>query len=123
VILLDTHALLWLDRSHRRIRPLARWAGRLYVSPASLLEVQFLLEAGRIRLRRGSTPAAFAEDARWLLDSPPSAAWFEAAWGVGWARDPFDRLLVAHARHRSWRLATADRQLLEALDEREVIEL
>ena len=123
MILLDTHALLWFDRSHRRSRPLARWGGRLYISPASLLELQFLLEAGRARLRPGSTPTAFAEDPRWLLDSPPSAAWFEAAWGVGWTHDPFDRLLVAHARHRGWRLATADRELLQALGEREVLEL
>jgi PIN domain nuclease of toxin-antitoxin system len=123
VILLDTHALLWLDRSHRRSRPLARWAGRLYVSPASLLELQLLLEVGRVRLRPGSTPAAFAADGRWLLDSPPSATWFEAAWGVGWTHDPFDRLLVAHARQRGWRLATADRELLEGLGERESLEL
>ena len=123
MILLDTHALLWLDRSHRRTRPLSRWAGRLYLSPASLLELQFLLEAGRVRLRAGLTPAAFVEDPRWLLDSPPSDAWFEAAWEVGWTRDPFDRLLVAHVRLRGWRLATADRELLDALGAREVLAL
>src|SRR5262245_39563193 len=48
VILLDTNAVLWLDRNHPRARPLARWAGRLYVSPASLLEIQLLRESGRV---------------------------------------------------------------------------
>ena len=115
VILLDTHALLWLDRSHPRSRLLARWAGRLYVSPASLLEVELLTEVGRVRLRRGASPATLALDSRWLVDSPASAAWFEEAWAVPWARDPFDRLIVAHARHRGWRLATADAALLESL--------
>ena len=123
VILLDTHALLWFDRDHPRSRPLARWAGRLYISPASLLEVQLLAEAKRIRLRRGATPAALAGDARWLLDNPPSIAWFEEAWGVPWARDPFDRLLVAHAHHRGWRLATADTTLLGRLGSAGAVEL
>jgi PIN domain nuclease of toxin-antitoxin system len=43
------------------------------------------------------------------------AAWFEQAWSLSWARDPFDRLIVAHARLRGWKLATADSQLLEQL--------
>src|SRR6185295_18123622 len=76
-------------------------------SPASLLELQFLIEAGRIRLREG-TLEQLAEDDRWLVDDPPAAAWFGRAVDLSWTRDPFDRLLVAHARYRGWRLATAD---------------
>jgi PIN domain nuclease of toxin-antitoxin system len=34
---------------------------------------------------------------------------------VGWTRDPFDRLLVAHAFYRGWRLATGDHDLIERL--------
>jgi len=123
VILLDTHAILWLDRQHPRSRPLVRFAGRLYASPASLLEIQVLAEGGRVRFRRGATPAALAHHPRWLVDSPPSTAWFEEAWAIPWARDPFDRLLVAHARHRGWKLATADTELLEHLAGSEVLEL
>jgi PIN domain nuclease of toxin-antitoxin system len=123
VILLDTHAILWLDRQHRRGRVLDRFAGRLYASPASLLEIQVLSESGRVRLRRGLTPAALAQHPRWLLDDPPSTAWFEEAWTIPWAHDPFDRLLVAHARHRGWKLATADGELIEHLTASEVLEL
>ena len=122
VILLDTNALIWLERGHRRSRALARRGRRLYVSPASLLELQFLVEIGRIRLRSG-TVAAFAEDERWLLDDPPAASWFLRAMDVGWTHDPFDRLLVAHARLRGWRLATGDEQLLERLAQSERLEL
>src|SRR5262245_13209130 len=39
VILLDTNAVIWITRNHRRTRTLAR-TPRLYVSPATLLEVQ-----------------------------------------------------------------------------------
>lgn len=115
LILLDTNALLWLHVGHRRSRPLGRLAGRLYLSPASLLEVQFLLESGRIRLRRGASVSQLAEDERFLLDDPSAAAWFDRALGVGWTKDPFDRLIVAHANLRHWRLATGDGELIERL--------
>lgn len=114
VILLDTNALVWLAQGHRRAAPLASGARRLYVSPASLLEVQLLIEAGRIRLR-ATRLDLFADDDRWAVDEPPSAAWFEQAWGLSWTRDPFDRLIVAHARLRGWKLATADSDLLGRL--------
>lgn len=123
VILLDTNALLWLDVGHRRAGPLSRWGGRLHASPASLLEIQFLLEVGRVRLRNGTTIEHLAADVRWTLDDPPSVPWFDEARGVTWTRDPFDRLLVAHARHRNWRLATGDGHLLERLADTETIEL
>jgi predicted nucleic acid-binding protein len=32
---------------------------------------------------------------------------------VGWTRDPFDRLLAAHAQVRRWKLATADTAVIE----------
>jgi PIN domain nuclease of toxin-antitoxin system len=115
LILLDTNALIWLHRNHRRSKPLGRLTGRLYVSPASVLEIQFLVEAERLRFRPGATAADLAADERWLLDDPPAAAWFDRALSVGWTRDPFDRLLVAHASLRRWRLATGDDQLLERL--------
>ena len=75
VILLDTNALIWLEQGHRRARDLAREKRRLYISPASLLELQFLVEAGRIRLR-SSDVAGLANHHLWLLDDPPAAAWF-----------------------------------------------
>ena len=114
MILLDTHALVWLSTGHRRARPLDGRA-RLFASPASVLEIQFLIEAGRLRLRVASLDA-FASDRRWTLDDPAAAGWFRKACDVSWTRDPFDRLLVAHARLRNWRLATADEHLLDGLD-------
>ena len=123
LILLDTSAVLWLERDHARARPLARWRGRLYLSPASLLELQLLVEVGRLKLRRGAAVSAFATDPRWLLDDPPSVPWFQAAQELGWTRDPFDRLLVAHARRRGWRFATADSVILRHLDDTQALEL
>ena len=115
MILLDTNAVIWLHTGHSRAAPLLERSGGLYISPASLLELQFLAEAGRLRLRANTSIAELAHDPAWLLDDPSSADWFNAAIGVGWTRDPFDRLLVAHARLRGWRLATGDTALVERL--------
>jgi PIN domain nuclease of toxin-antitoxin system len=122
VILLDTNALIWLEQGHRRARPLEARGRTLYVSPAALLELQFLVETGRIRLRKG-TVESLEDDDRWLVDDPPGASWFRRALDLGWTRDPFDRLIVAHARLRGWRVATGDRALLARLGPRERLEL
>ena len=114
MILLDTNALIWLESGHRRARPLLQQSGRLYVSPASLLELQIAYEAKSLRLR-GATPRWVLDDDRWLVDEPPAVEWFLGAGEVGWTRDPFDRLLVAHAVLRRWQVATADTLILEQL--------
>ena len=123
MILLDTNALIWLEGGHGRMRRLARRVRRLYISPANLLEIQLLLEAGRIRLRPGGSIVRIAQDERWVLDDPPAAEWFTKALELGWTRDPFDRLLVAHARLRGWRLATGDANLLKQLESTEALEI
>jgi PIN domain nuclease of toxin-antitoxin system len=123
LILLDTNAVIWLHRGDRRASALAQRPTRLYASPATILELQFLIEAGRLRLRAGASVTAVIHDDRWVIDDPASAAWFEKASEIGFTTDPFDRLIVAHARLRHWRLATGDRALLAQLASGERIEL
>jgi len=122
VILLDTNAVIWLEQGHPRARPLIKDRRRLYVSPATLLELQFLHETGRVRIDAASVSAIGQSD-RWLLDDPPAASWFLRAADLGWTRDPFDRLIAAHAMLRRWRLATGDDELIEHLGPATTIEL
>jgi PIN domain nuclease of toxin-antitoxin system len=122
VILLDTNAVIWLEQGHPRARPLIKDRRRLYVSPATLLELQFLHETGRIRIDAPSV-SAIGQDDRWLLDDPPAASWFLRAADLVWTRDPFDRLIAAHAMLRRWRLATGDDDLIERLGPGTAIEL
>ena len=112
VILLDTNALIWLHQGHRRSRALGR-VPRRYISPVSVLELQFLVEAGKLRLVERASLSDITSDPRWALDEPPASRWFSAAAELSWTRDPFDRLIVAHARLRGWKLATGDDQLIE----------
>ena len=122
MILLDTNALLWLDQGHRRARALAADARRLYVSPATILELLMLVEVGRLKTGVAVFDHIVIDD-RWLIDEPPALGWFEEAAELTWTRDPFDRLIMAHARYRGWRLATADQAMLAQLSARERIEL
>ena len=120
--LLDTNALIWILAGHVRARPLARLP-RLYISPASLLELQLLIDIGRGRLVAGRSLNDIVHDGRWVLDEPPAGDWFLAATDLTWTRDPFDRLIVAHARVRGWKLATGDTRLAEHLPERTLLRL
>jgi PIN domain nuclease of toxin-antitoxin system len=123
LILLDTNAVLWALAEHPRASPLLSAGHQLRLSPVSLLEVRLLVEVGRLGLVPDRSVAEIAEDSRWKLDSPASARLFAAAFDLDWTRDPFDRLLVAHARYRRWRLATGDRQLQEHLSDQELLPL
>jgi PIN domain nuclease of toxin-antitoxin system len=122
VILLDTNAVIWLEQGHPRARPLLKDRRRLYVSPATLLELQFLQETGRIRIDAASV-SALGQDERWLLDDPPAVSWFLRAADLVWTRDPFDRLIAAHAMLRRWRLATGDDDLVDRLGPGTAIQL
>jgi PIN domain nuclease of toxin-antitoxin system len=120
MILLDTHALVWLVTGHKRARKLPSNA-RLYVSPVSFLELRILEEIGRIEIEGGV--AAIEADERFVVDDPASTALFKAATDLPWTRDPFDRLIVGHALMRGWRLATADARICEHLPARATVEL
>jgi PIN domain nuclease of toxin-antitoxin system len=122
VILLDTNAVIWLERGHRRTRGLTA-AGPLFVSPVTLVELQMLAELARIRFTADGGVAAIVADRRWTIDDPPSIDWFTLATEESWTRDPFDRLIVAHARLRGWPVATADRTILDRLRPSERVEL
>lgn len=123
MILLDTNAIVWALVDDPRAAALFASGRSLRISPVSLLEMRFLVEVGRLDLVPGRSVDEVVEDPRWQLDSPSSARLFTAALDVEWTRDPFDRLLVAHARYRRWRLATGDRFLIEELQEKDVLEL
>jgi predicted nucleic acid-binding protein len=115
VILLDTNAVVFMNRRDRRARVLERFAGALRFSPIVLLELRLLEERVRGQFRTRDPARAAREDPRWTYDDPPLAALAERSLDLAWARDPFDRLIAAHALVRAWRLATSDSTMLEWL--------
>jgi PIN domain nuclease of toxin-antitoxin system len=123
VILLDTNAILFLLEGHRRSKVLLPFMGELRASPLSLMELQMLAEVGRLRFATKDPRDAFGDDPRWQLDDPAVGSLVRCAHDIRWTRDPFDRLLVAHAQYRRWRLATSDARILEHLPAKQVLEL
>lgn len=122
MMLLDTNAAYWVHKRHRRARPLLKLP-RLYLSPASVLEFQVLIEQGRIEFGSYTTSAHLVHVPDWRLDEPPAGSWFLKALEIGWTRDTYDRLLVAHARLRGWKLATSDETILDHLPPSETFPL
>jgi PIN domain nuclease of toxin-antitoxin system len=112
--LLDTHFVLWITVDSPRLDAY-RWLDDQRpwgVSPVSLLELQFLSEVGRIRLRMRDFLEALSADERFVIDEVPLMALVQNAFSLAWTRDPFDRLICAHSTTRRVPLCTVDRSLL-----------
>jgi PIN domain nuclease of toxin-antitoxin system len=112
-LILDTHFLLWIVTEATRLDEFP-WLERYEpwgLSPVSLLEVQYLGEAGRLEVDSSAFVAAVKQDTRFTIDDVPLLTLVEHAIAVSWTRDPFDRLLVAHSSARRTPLCTLDREL------------
>ena len=107
-LLLDTHVLLWWTEDNPRL-PMVwdatiRSAATVFVSVATAWEITIKIAAGKVRL---AMP----------LGDIVGEAGFEVLHTTEIARlprhhrDPFDRMLVAQARHEQLTLITHDRRL------------
>ena len=123
VILLDTPAVLWLLGENRRTESLIASGLPLLASPVSLLEIRFLIEAGKVRIAESDWEVRLSRDRRFRIDECRIGAIVAAASELGFTRDPFDRLIAGHAVARGYRLATADALLLEHLPRARVFPL
>ena len=113
---LDTHAVVWLYQGRTDAFPpgLLRFVGahRPLVSPAVRLELSLLHQIGRL-----TVPAHEILDAlRTSADLAVAESSFDrvaaVASGLDWTRDPFDRLIAAHAMADDLPLVTKDATLL-----------
>jgi PIN domain nuclease of toxin-antitoxin system len=121
MLLLDTHALLWLDSG----APMARESiaaiddaagrGEVLVSPVSAWEIGLLVQEGRIRL--DLEPLPWFERFLGLPGVRLTPLGVAAAIASSFLREPFhgdpaDRLLVATARELPATLITRDTKIL-----------
>ena len=123
VILLDTHAALWLLGGHRRAESLIASEKPLFLSPVSVLEFRFLIEAGKLRIAEGDWEERLTHDRRFRIDNCRVGGIVTGSVDLSFTRDPFDRLIAGHALARGYRLATADDVLLEHLPRTRVFPL
>jgi PIN domain nuclease of toxin-antitoxin system len=108
----DTHTVLWLyageiDRlGTRAIEAIETF--ELMVSPIVRLEMKFLLEIDRINEKPERIFKSLEKDFGVRVCGDPFDAVVESAERIHWTRDPFDRLIVAHAMVAQARLITKD---------------
>ncbi|HEX4668835.1 MAG TPA: PIN domain-containing protein [Solirubrobacterales bacterium] len=119
LILIDTHIVGWLYEGEERRLP-RRARARLEaeapcVSPIVELELTYLHEVGRVTEPAAAPLAALRRTIGLEIADTSLAELVQAAAGLTWTRDPFDRLIAAHAIVADAPLLTADRTILDNL--------
>ena len=115
MIHIDTHVVLWLYAGDLRRFP--RTIRRrlehddLRISPMVALEVQYLHEVGRISENAGNVISDLSLKLGLAQAEGDFSSVAAAAVGLSWTRDPFDRLIVAHAAINGVSLLTKDRTI------------
>ena len=116
MIHLDTHVLIWLATGHPERLPAGARARieaeRPLVSPMVQIELALMYEIRRV----GQPPGTILDVLRRNLDLGWAEASFERVSAIAatltWTRDPFDRVIVAHALADDLPLLTKDEILL-----------
>jgi len=85
------------------------------VSPFVALELAYMHEIGRARDSVPAMLAALRRDTGLEVAEIPLVELIDAAIDISWTRDPFDRLIAAHAIVADVPLITADEMILEHL--------
>ena len=115
MIMLDTHVAVALYEGRTGgLGPAAKRAidrEVVTISPAVLLEIEFLHEIGRLRVGAMPISAGLGEDLSIRVASERFADVAIEALSLGFTRDPFDRLIVAHAALTKAALITQDATL------------
>lgn len=116
VILIDTHAVVWLyagrtDLFTPKGLSLLR-EGKIMMSPASKLELEYLYEIGKINAKPDIIVSDLTEEIGLNVCEDSSSNIIDAAIKLTWTRDPFDRLIAAHTAIKNARLLTKDRIIL-----------
>ena len=99
---LDTNVIVWLATG--KLRKLSKEADRilrqrqLLVSPMVLLELEYLFDLGRTRLRSREIQAKVEREVGVQVCELSFRNVANTAIGEGWTTDPFDRIIVAHAK-------------------------
>jgi PIN domain nuclease of toxin-antitoxin system len=110
---LDTHVAVWLhaglvERLSAQAKKLIE-ANDLLISPMVLLEFQYLYDRKRIGVSPVSLYSDLTSDFGVVLCNFPFPAIVMEALTTTWTFDPFDRIIVAHAKaNREAQLITAD---------------
>lgn len=116
-LLLDTHVFLWLlaspERLGKHLHSIEDPSNELLLSAASSWEIAIKVRIGRLVLP--DDPKRYVPDRMRAIGAEPLPVQHAHALAVAELpllhRDPFDRLLIAQARHLRLRIVTADPEI------------
>jgi PIN domain nuclease of toxin-antitoxin system len=116
VTYLDTHAVIWLREGEdtlfsRLAKAFIEAETDLVVSPMVLLELENLHEIGRVKPSARQVMEDLGAEVGLRVCTYPFGLIVEKALDEKWTRDPFDRIIVAHARARNAALITKDEKI------------
>src|ERR1700693_2381728 len=83
----------------------------LFISPAVILELQFLHEIRRLTLTGPKLVAALADDIGLEVCQLEFQSVVDSALDQSWVRDPFDRFIVAHVAANDAGLITKEEKI------------
>ena len=114
---LDTNAVIWLyqgeiDKFSLDLKVVLE-SNDLFISPLVKLELQYLYEIKRVKEKAVKVTQVLYETIGLQLHNVPLRVLIEASLVEGWTRDPFDRLITAHARIEDGFLITRDGTILK----------
>lgn len=116
MIFLDTHVVLWLFAEPKKVPDSVRRrldVSDLWISPMVRLELCLLKEIGRVKADASLIIGALERDVELSVEED---GWLRAAAVADhlyWTRDPFDRLIAAHAMVYGADLCTRDETMRE----------
>ncbi len=115
LVYLDTHVAVWLYAGLvDKITDAAKKAideSDLFVSPMVRLELQYLFEIGRIKVKADTIIKSLAKSIQLRISEIAMNQVVEEALKISWTRDVFDRLLVAEAAVAKQGFISADRDI------------
>jgi PIN domain nuclease of toxin-antitoxin system len=99
---LDTHVAVWLAEARTRMLSHKALAyiekAEVRISPMVVLELEYLYETQRTLLKPQQIVFRLTAEIQAAVCSYPFPIIAEVALGESWTRDPFDRLIVSHAK-------------------------
>ncbi|NET59149.1 MAG: type II toxin-antitoxin system VapC family toxin [Symploca sp. SIO2E6] len=116
MIYLDTHVVVWLYGGLKnKLSDLAKSLindHEVYVSPIVRLELQYLYEIGRVRDKSDVILMDLSNRISLRVCQKDFNLIVGQALGINWTRDPFDRVIVAHAQLNQNILLSKDQNIL-----------
>ena len=116
IIFVDTHVVVWLYIGNTEL--FSKMAlekirkNELYISPVVKLELRYLYEIGRINEKPEKILKSLNREIGLKVSENSFGDIINEAIKLSWTRDPFDRIITAHASINGVRLITKDASIL-----------